>query len=156
MKNMLLSIIIALMLLTGCSTGNVDIITHFNTGASGSYPTPEPGQIVQTGEIQAAREHYRDKDVKYLVYLRVYDENGKPEESEEYKRLSSLGYSLCRAKMWTYSGTDGKKSYYDAVLILLSEAELEAFPVSERYGYFFTFIYNGDHSPVDLKNIKKL
>ena len=128
---------------------------------SSSYPVPAPGEIIESTQLQEARKHYIGKDVKFLIYFNIYDKNSNIDmldekvKTKEYQRLVSLGYSLCETNAWTYKGK-GEKSYYKAVLLLLSEDEIADFKINEDYGYFFGFLYNGDHSPLDFKKCTKL
>lgn len=158
MKKLITLLILLLVILTACNSPNPDIITHFDTMNTTNIRFPDPGQIKQDGGFQAAREHYKDKSVRYLVHFTFHGKDGKITENdkiEEYRRLCSKGYDLYKAKVWSYKNQD-EKNYYDVVLLLATEEELETFEINENYGYLFRFIYNGGYIPVDFDKCIKL
>ena len=58
-----------------------------------------PGEIILNAEVEKAREHYENNNVKFLLYVTMYDKDGyvkEKESTEEYKRLSLSGYDLLR------------------------------------------------------------
>ena len=70
--------------------------------------------------------------------------------SEEYQRLSDLGYRLYYVEdHWTYYGNN-QKEYIPVVVGLFTDEELSNFKASEQYGYVFDFVVNGDSSPISV------
>lgn len=161
MKKLIIIIALLLIILTACNYNKPEIITHFDTDFSQMYPAPLPGEVIQNGELRSAREHYANKNVEYLIYLDFNKTKGRnlpiteEDKEEEYKRLSSLGYDLYQTKVWEYKGK-GERHYYDAVLILLTGDEIDNFKANDDYGYFLSFLHNGDYSPQDFDKCVKL
>lgn len=161
MKKLSFMFLSLIMLFTSCIDNEPEIITHFDVDFAASYPTPLPGEIRQTGELDAAREHYINENVKYLVYCdfvsekKNYHELSYEEKEKEYQRIADCGYELYLAKPWHYQGR-GEKVNYDQILLLLKESEFESFSTNPEYGYFFGFVHNGDHSPVNFSDCKKI
>ena len=160
MKKLSLIVLSVMIIFTACNSNNPEIITHFVVELSSSYATPLPGEVRQDSELEAARIHYMDKNVKYLVYCNFFDKGGsmnslaEEDKNKEYHRLSSSGYDLYVAKVWSYKGK-GEKNYRDEIMLLLTEEELETFQSNNDYGYFFGFIHNGDFSPIDFSECRK-
>ena len=105
--------------------------------------------------MNEARKEYAGKEVSYLLSFDVFkggeDRMSIEELSEEYQRLSDLGYKLYYVEdHWTYYG-DNQKQYVPVVVGLFTEEELANFQASEQYGYAFHFETNGDGSPVSVE-----
>ena len=132
------------------------IISDFKSGSlvDTSYATPAPGEYFCFVEVNEARKEYAGKDVSFLLSFDVFNRDGEQmsieELSEEYQRLSDLGYKLYYVEdHWTYYG-DNQKEYSPVVVGLFTEDELTNFKVSEQYGYAFHFETNGDGSSVSI------
>ena len=132
------------------------IISDFKSGSlvDTSYATPAPGEYFCFVEVNEARKEYAGKDVSFLLSFDVFNRDGEQmsieELSEEYQRLSDLGYKLYYVEdHWTYYG-DNQKEYSPVVVGLFTEDELTNFKASEQYGYAFHFETNGDGSSVSI------
>jgi len=163
MKKILFLFVLIFIIFTVCSCDNQKVITHFASSLA-SYPCPAPGKIIYKNGVSEAREYYKNKDVKFLVNCAFTDDEGvpgpitplTPEETEkEYSRFLSEGYAVYKNTMWSYKN-QGEKYYYDVLFLLLTEEELSNFKINEKYGYSFDFLYNGDHSPIDFDECKKV
>lgn len=132
------------------------IIADFISGGMDDaiYPVPDPGQYFCCIEVNEARREYAGKDVSFLLGFNVHNGSGEPmsieDLSEEYQRLSDLGYRLYYVEdHWTYYGNN-QKEYIPVVVGLFTDEELSNFKASEQYGYVFDFVVNGDSSPISV------
>ncbi len=129
------------------------IISDFNSGSliDSIYETPAPGKYFCFTDVNEARKEYAGKDVTFLLGFDVFSADkamGIEELSEEFQRLSDLGYKLYYVEdHWTYSGAN-QKQYSPVVVGLFTEEELSNFKASEKYGYAFHFETNGDGSSI--------
>ncbi len=127
------------------------VIRNYTASSSGLYPAPSPGKIMYTAEVMAAREHYRNQDVTFLLTFDLFNDGeeqlSEEEKMEEYERLISEGYELYTAECWTYHG-EGEKSYYTVVVGYFTEDDLVDFTGNPEYGYLFRFASNGDGSSI--------
>ena len=133
------------------------VISEYSSGSiiDHSYAAPAPGEYYCFVEVNEARKEYAGKEVSYLLSFDVFkggeDRMSIEELSEEYQRLSDLGYKLYYVEdHWTYYG-DNQKQYVPVVVGLFTEEELANFQASEQYGYAFHFETNGDGSPVSVE-----
>lgn len=148
-----LCLVIAGVVLYGL--GTVDqtpkIIDQFKGPANEKYPVPAPGEYFCVYSVNAARERYAGKDVKFLLAFHMnkagMENLTEEEESKEYQRLADLGYKLYEVERWFYQGK-GEKVYTSVVVGLFSEEELADFDINPAYGYMFYFASNGDGSAV--------
>ena len=137
--------------------GDRMIISHYSVGMSSCYVEPAPGEIICTTEVSAAREKYKGENVAYLLKFDISKADGDVTDEErntEYQRLISLGYELYTVETWTYRG-EGEKVYFNVVVGCFTEEQLKSFNNNTEYGYIFSFVTNGDGSPIsfDEKNL---
>lgn len=117
------------------------------------YPIPLAGETVFFYEVEAARQAYAGKDVKFLVAFHVYSENdilSGEALAAEYQRLADLGYELYYVEdHWTYRA-GGTREYIPIVVGLFTEEQLANFKANKAYGYSFYFASNGDGSAITV------
>lgn len=117
-----------------------------------SYLSPSPGEYYCFMEVNDARDYYEHRsDVQYLLAIDVFTQDRQVDGEElaaEYQRLSELGIAFYQLTPWEYQGENGEKIEYQEIAALLSESQLQDFPVNKQYGYSFRFVTNGDSSPV--------
>ena len=102
--------------------------------------------------VEQAREYYAGENVTYLLTFDLFKEKevlSDEEKSEEYHRLTGLGYKLYQAKYWTYNEND-EKVEHPIIVGLFTEEELANFDANDMYGYAFRFVTNEDNSGIHV------
>lgn len=144
----------ALLLQPGGAGDTPQIISRYKGASGGKYPLPVPGEYFCVAEVNAAREHYAGKNVRYLLSLAMFKAGGErlsdEEERAEYQRLAELGYELYEIENWHYQGKL-EKYFFPVVVGLFSEEDLADFQLNPAYGYTFYFEVNGDGKPVSIE-----
>lgn len=135
-------------------------VTEYKSGGDSStdYRAPENGDYYCYMDVEAAREHYRNKDAVFVLAIDIFsDEDAATEEQKkaEYKRLEELGYTFYEIESFTYEGK-GIKVPETVLLVQLTDGQLEAFEPSPEYGYAFRFVHNGDGSDIDFDKAEKV
>lgn len=135
------------------------VITSFPANAVCSYIAPGNGEYLCFIEVNEARKKYAGQDVVFLLAVDIFSEaeNGEPhlrdvsdeEKAAEYKRLADDGFNFYEVTYWDYQGEEAKKVYHTALAAELTEEQLQGFKPSEKYGYTFRFITNGDSSGIN-------
>lgn len=135
------------------------IISNFSTNIEASYADPKNGEYFCVIEVDEARKKYSNQNVSFLLTIDLFstNENGEQtrdisesEKQNEYQRLSNAGYDFYEVSYWTYEGADAQKVSYSAVVVKMSEKQLQNFKPSDKYGYMFRFVTNGDGSGVEF------
>ena len=126
------------------------VIGYKNTSYN-SNTVPQNGTVEFDSSLISAKKKYADKNAKYLLRIVIFSDGSVLDESaaaSEYDRLKKCGYRIEKTECWRYS--DSNEKIYNAVTVgLFSKDELDSFKASSDYGYFFSFVRNGDGS-VDI------
>lgn len=116
------------------------IVNAYQHSGEACYKTPDPGEYFCFVEVNAAREHYAGRGVKYLLKMDVF-QNGEQvavgDLGGEFKRLAALGYDL---RIVNREEQDGDEIIvWPEVVGLFTEEQLQSFPADPAYGYMFSF-----------------
>ncbi|MBQ9112741.1 MAG: hypothetical protein IJY08_04085 [Clostridia bacterium] len=126
------------------------MIASYKGSTNSCYSTPAPGEYFCFTDVNEAREHYKGKNVTFLLGFSIFGTDTLTEEqlNAEYQRLAGLGYKLYRVEdHWTYYG-HGQRRYIPIVVGAFTEEQLADFDVNPKYGYTFYFESNGDGSAI--------
>ena len=143
------------------------VIDKYPSNSSACYRSPNPGEYFYFIEVRDAMKKYADKDVTYFLAIVIFTDNNvlnnelnnelnnnnielnnnSIEMEIELQRLNDLGYHVGYATYWQYEGKEEKVSKIHVAGYFTKE-ELDNFCVNKKYGYVFSFMSNGDGSPV--------
>ncbi len=130
------------------------VVSQYEATSSSSYRAPEPGEYYCFEDVNKAREHYAEENVRFLLAFDLFKSANErlsdEEKNAEYQRLIELGYKLYQTEYWTYKGK-GEKAVHPIVVGLFAEEELATFNANPIYGYAFHFVTNGDGSNISIE-----
>lgn len=120
-------------------------ITNYQIGVEACYKAPDPGVYFCFVEVNAARERYAGRDVKFLLTMDVFQNEKQVAIGDlggEFKRLGALGYDLRIVNREEQEGD--VIMAWPVVVGLFSEEQLQGFPADSAYGYMFSFPVDTD------------
>ena len=127
------------------------IVNAYQHSGEACYKTPDPGEYFCFVEVNAAREHYAGRGVKYLLKMDVF-QNGEQMAAGslggEFKRLAALGYDLRLVNLQEQDGD--VVTTWPIAVGLFTEEQIQNFPVNPTYGYTFSFPADLDGTPIRL------
>ncbi|MCQ2484848.1 MAG: hypothetical protein MJ168_05890 [Clostridia bacterium] len=135
------------------------IITNYPTSGDACYVAPRNGMQFSSREVEAALKDAKERNQKVtlLVSIDIFKDSDKVDDAtEEYNRLSLLGYHFYTIPVWEYEGEDARKVYRQEIVTLLTSDMIENFSINPEYGYFIDFLTNGDNSPLDFNYAKPI
>lgn len=116
------------------------------------YLPPRAGEYFCFVEVNAAREQYAGRDVKFLLEMDVF-QNGEQVAAGslggEFKRLAALGYDLRLVNLQEQD--EDLIITWPIAVGLFTEEQIRNFPVNSEYGYAFRFPTNPDGTPVQIE-----
>ena len=120
---------------------NNQIVPGYNQVENGDrYMPPRAGEYFCFVEVNAARERYAGRDVKFLLTMDVFQNEKQVAVGDlggEFKRLAALGYDL---RIVNREEQDGDEIIvWPEVVGLFTEEQLQSFPADPAYGYMFSF-----------------
>lgn len=131
---------------SGDETENNQIVPGYNQGENGDqYMPPRAGEYFCFVEVNAARERYAGRDVKFLLTMDVFQNEKQVAIGDlggEFKRLGALGYDLRIVNREEQEGD--VIMAWPVVVGLFSEEQLQGFPADSAYGYMFSFPVDTD------------
>ena len=120
---------------------NNQIVPGYNQVENGDqYMPPRAGEYFCFVEVNAAREQYAGRDVKFLLTMDVFQNEKQVaigDLSGEFKRLGALGYDLRIVNREEQEGDE--IIVWPEVVGLFTEEQLQGFPADPAYGYMFSF-----------------
>ena len=128
------------------------IITNFQGSGEACYVAPASGEYFCFVEVNAARERYAGRDVKFLLTMDVFQNEKQVAIGDlggEFKRLGALGYDLRIVNREEQEGDE--IIVWPEVVGLFTEEQIRNFPVNSEYGYAFRFPTNPDGTPVQIE-----
>ena len=133
-------------------TSGSTIIKNFQVTGEACYKAPDPGEYFCFIEVNAARERYASRDVKFLLEMDVF-QNGEQVAAGslggEFKRLAALGYDLRLVNLQEQD--EDLIITWPIAVGLFTEEQIRNFPVNSEYGYAFCFPTNPDGTPVQIE-----
>lgn len=127
-------------------------LTNYQIGVEACYKAPDPGEYFCFVEVNAARERYAGRDVKFLLTMDVFQNEKQVAIGDlggEFKRLGALGYDLRIVNREEQEGDE--IIVWPVVVGLFTEEQIRNFPVNSEYGYAFRFPTNPDGTPVQIE-----
>lgn len=126
---------------SGDETENNQIVPGYNQVENGDqYMPPRAGEYFCFVEVNAAREQYAGRDVKFLLTMDVFQNEKQVAIGDlggEFKRLGALGYDLRIVNREEQEGDE--IIVWPEVVGLFTEEQLQGFPADPAYGYMFSF-----------------
>lgn len=126
---------------SGDETENNQIVPGYNQVENGDqYMPPRAGEYFCFVEVNAAREQYAGRDVKFLLTMDVFQNEKQVAVGDlggEFKRLAALGYDLRIVNREEQEGDE--IIVWPEVVGLFTEEQLQGFPADPAYGYMFSF-----------------
>ena len=120
---------------------NNQIVPGYNQVENGDqYMPPRAGEYFCFVEVNAAREQYAGRDVKFLLTMDVFQNEKQVAIGDlggEFKRLGALGYDLRIVNREEQEGDE--IIVWPEVVGLFTEEQLQGFPADPAYGYMFSF-----------------
>lgn len=120
---------------------NNQIVPGYNQVENGDqYMPPRAGEYFCFVEVNAAREQYAGRDVKFLLTMDVFQNEKQVAIGDlggEFKRLGALGYDLRIVNREEQEGDE--IIVWPEVVGLFTEEQLQSFPADPAYGYMFSF-----------------
>ena len=126
---------------SGDEAENNQIVPGYNQVENGDqYMPPRAGEYFCFVEVNAAREQYAGRDVKFLLTMDVFQNEKQVAIGDlggEFKRLGALGYDLRIVNREEQEGDE--IIVWPEVVGLFTEEQLQGFPADPAYGYMFSF-----------------
>lgn len=126
---------------SGDETENNQIVPGYDRVESiDQYLPPRAGEYFCFVEVNAARERYAGRDVKFLLTMDVFQNEKQVAIGDlggEFKRLGALGYDLRIVNREEQEGDE--IIVWPEVVGLFTEEQLQGFPADPAYGYMFSF-----------------
>lgn len=126
---------------SGDEAENNQIVPGYNQVENGDqYMPPRDGEYFCFVEVNAAREQYAGRDVKFLLTMDVFQNEKQVAIGDlggEFKRLGALGYDLRIVNREEQEGDE--IIVWPEVVGLFTEEQLQGFPADPAYGYMFSF-----------------
>ena len=126
---------------SGDEAENHQIVPGYNQVENGDrYMPPRAGEYFCFVEVNAAREQYAGRDVKFLLTMDVFQNEKQVAIGDlggEFKRLGALGYDLRIVNREEQEGDE--IIVWPEVVGLFTEEQLQGFPADPAYGYMFSF-----------------
>ena len=126
---------------SGDKAENHQIVPGYNQVENGDrYMPPRAGEYFCFVEVNAAREQYAGRDVKFLLTMDVFQNEKQVAIGDlggEFKRLGALGYDLRIVNREEQEGDE--IIVWPEVVGLFTEEQLQGFPADPAYGYMFSF-----------------
>ena len=126
---------------SGDEAENNQIVPGYNQVGNGDqYMPPRAGEYFCFVEVNAAREQYAGRDVKFLLTMDVFQNEKQVAVGDlggEFKRLAALGYDLRIVNREEQEGDE--IIVWPEVVGLFTEEQLQGFPADPAYGYMFSF-----------------
>ena len=133
---------------SGDEAENNQIVPGYNQVENGDrYMPPRAGEYFCFVEVNAARERYAGRDVKFLLTMDVFQNEKQVAIGDlggEFKRLGALGYDLRIVNREEQEGDE--IIVWPEVVGLFTEEQLQGFPADPAYGYMFSFPVDADGS----------
>ena len=128
------------------------VIDSYTSNSAACYIPPNAGKYFCFIEVNDALKKYADQNVTYFLAIDIFADNkalnnSNDELNIELQRLNNLGYHVGYAMYWEYQGKEEQVSKF-RVAGFFTKEELDSFCVNKTYGYAFSFMLNGDRSPV--------
>lgn len=131
---------------SGDEAENNQIVPGYNQVENGDqYMPPRAGEYFCFVEVNAAREQYAGRDVKFLLTMDVFQNEKQVAVGDlggEFKRLAALGYDLRIVNREEQEGDE--IIVWPEVVGLFTEEQLQGFPADPAYGYMFSFYVDID------------
>ncbi len=131
---------------SGNEAENNQIVPGYNQLENGDrYMPPRAGEYFCFAEVNAAREQYAGRDVKFLLTMDVFQNEKQVAIGDlggEFKRLGALGYDLRIVNREEQEGDE--IIVWPEVVGLFTEEQLQGFPADPAYGYMFSFPVDAD------------
>ena len=137
---------------SGDEAENNQIVPGYNQVENGDqYMPPRAGEYFCFVEVNAAREQYAGRDVKFLLTMDVFQNEKQVAIGDlggEFKRLAALGYDLRLVNLQEQDGD--VVTTWPIAVGLFTEEQIQNFPVNPTYGYAFSFPADLDGTPIRL------